>query len=412
MLSSKRHPTLSSKTRNLKKPDGRHKALIIGITYRNATAGDRYQPLSGPAIDAHDMESLLLQTYAFRKEDIVVMTDDDDNLIGSSRWPSHENILNAIAALVKGARPGDNFVFHYSGHSGQQTAKVDQEEEDGLDEFLVTCDQKTILDDDLRRFLVDPLPCGTRLTAILDACHSGTLLDLNHYNCNCNWFLRRRNSDCAFPLHSPALSTPTSPAAGVLDEKAVRHRKRMMSADDAAVRMVSRQKVLKKRLAGVMNAARAVARIGTLAKERRIQQGSKSLNTRVEICSKKCRAFAAADGGPVVISLSACADHQITWEDGTRGAAMTYILVEILSKNPSIKVGSLGIALRKELYSAALNRHRHVKKYIKENLGGRVPDDKQTEYATLIVFDVQNPLVGSLRRLSMKEEFLVRRPLI
>ena len=32
--------------------------------------------------------------------------------------------------------------------------------------------------------MVDPLPVGVSLTAIFDSCHSGTLLDLDHYLCN------------------------------------------------------------------------------------------------------------------------------------------------------------------------------------------------------------------------------------
>lgn len=36
--------------------------------------------------------------------------------------------------------------------------------------------------------LVDPLPDGASLTAIFDSCHSGTLLDLDHYFCNAVYF--------------------------------------------------------------------------------------------------------------------------------------------------------------------------------------------------------------------------------
>ena len=32
--------------------------------------------------------------------------------------------------------------------------------------------------------MVEPLPVGVCLTAIFDSCHSGTLLDLDHYRCN------------------------------------------------------------------------------------------------------------------------------------------------------------------------------------------------------------------------------------
>ena len=49
---------------------------------------------------------------------------------------------------------------------------------------LLTCN--TI--QELRDMLVDPLPVGSSLTAIFDSCHSGTLLDLDHYLCNRVWF--------------------------------------------------------------------------------------------------------------------------------------------------------------------------------------------------------------------------------
>lgn len=41
---------------------------------------------------------------------------------------------------------------------------------------------------ELRERLVDPLPVGAMLTAIFDSCHSGTLLDLDHYLCNTVYF--------------------------------------------------------------------------------------------------------------------------------------------------------------------------------------------------------------------------------
>ena len=41
---------------------------------------------------------------------------------------------------------------------------------------------------ELRAKLVDRLPEGVCLTAIIDSCHSGTLLDLDHYHCNAVYF--------------------------------------------------------------------------------------------------------------------------------------------------------------------------------------------------------------------------------
>ena len=43
---------------------------------------------------------------------------------------------------------------------------------------------------ELREHMVDKLQVGVTLTAIFDACHSETLLDLDHYACNerkCSW---------------------------------------------------------------------------------------------------------------------------------------------------------------------------------------------------------------------------------
>ena len=37
-----------------------------------------------------------------------------------------------------------------------------------------------IVDDELNRLLVNPLPPGVRLHAIIDACHSGSVLDLEY----------------------------------------------------------------------------------------------------------------------------------------------------------------------------------------------------------------------------------------
>ena len=52
---------------------------------------------------------------------------------------------------------------------------------DGYDETLCPLDFETqgmIVDDEINAAIVKPLPRGVRLHAIIDACHSGTVLDL------------------------------------------------------------------------------------------------------------------------------------------------------------------------------------------------------------------------------------------
>lgn len=47
--------------------------------------------------------------------------------------------------------------------------------------YLIYCVQAGyVVDDEINRLLVNPLPVGVRLHAIIDACHSGSALDLEY----------------------------------------------------------------------------------------------------------------------------------------------------------------------------------------------------------------------------------------
>ena len=57
----------------------------------------------------------------------------------------------------------------------------DGDEEDGMDETLVPLDYQRngqIRDDEVFTRMVAPLPEGCQLTVVIDACHSGSVLDL------------------------------------------------------------------------------------------------------------------------------------------------------------------------------------------------------------------------------------------
>lgn len=151
---------------------GRRKALLIGINY----FGQRGQ-LKGCINDVANMSRFLSERYGYAREDMVTLTDDQQNPIGQ---PTKQNILRAMSWLVKDAQPGDSLFFHFSGHGGQ-TADLDGDEDDGYDEVIYPVDFKVaghIVDDDMHRIMVSRLPAGVRLTAIFDSCHSGTALDL------------------------------------------------------------------------------------------------------------------------------------------------------------------------------------------------------------------------------------------
>ncbi|MCJ1311433.1 Ca(2+)-dependent cysteine protease [Agyrium rufum] len=152
--------------------NGRRKALLIGINY----FGQRGQ-LRGCINDARNMSTYLNQSFGYAREDMVILTDDQQNPMS---LPTKANILRAMHWLVKDAKPNDSLFFHYSGHGGQ-TPDLDGDEEDGYDEVIYPVDFRTvghIVDDEMHRVMVQGLQPGVRLTAIFDSCHSGSALDL------------------------------------------------------------------------------------------------------------------------------------------------------------------------------------------------------------------------------------------
>ncbi|XP_026193569.1 metacaspase-1-like [Cyclospora cayetanensis] len=154
---------------------GRRKALLIGINY----IGTRAQ-LRGCINDAKRMQQLLRGLYGFGggPTEMVVLTDDNCDPLYK---PTRHNILAAMSWLTAGSQPGDALFFHYSGH-GARRPDPSGIESDGFDETILPVDfqQKgEIVDDKLHEYLVQPLPSGCRLTAVMDSCHSGSGLDLS-----------------------------------------------------------------------------------------------------------------------------------------------------------------------------------------------------------------------------------------
>ncbi|XP_073016893.1 metacaspase-1-like [Primulina eburnea] len=148
------------------------KAVIVGISYRYS----RHE-LKGTINDAKCMKYLLINRFKFPESSILMLTEEE---IDPYKIPTKHNIRMAMFWLVQGCQPGDSLVFHYSGH-GSQMRNYTGDEVDGFDETLCPLDFETygmIVDDEINATIVRPLPCGVKLHAIIDSCHSGTMLDL------------------------------------------------------------------------------------------------------------------------------------------------------------------------------------------------------------------------------------------
>ncbi|XP_058086586.1 metacaspase-1-like [Magnolia sinica] len=151
---------------------GKKRALLCGVSYRL-----RRCELKGSVNDVKCMKYLLCDKFGFSNECILLLTEEERD---PYRIPTKQNIRMALRWLVMGCQPGDSLVFHYSGHGSQQI-NYSGDELDGHDETLCPVDYETegmIVDDEINTTIVRPLPKGAKLHAIIDACHSGTVLDL------------------------------------------------------------------------------------------------------------------------------------------------------------------------------------------------------------------------------------------
>ncbi|CAI6095852.1 unnamed protein product [Clonostachys chloroleuca] len=86
---------------------GRRKALLIGINYFGQDG-----QLRGCINDIRNMTAYLVEHFGYRREDMVILTDDKHN---PTSQPSKQNILRAMHWLVKGSMPNDSLILHYSG---------------------------------------------------------------------------------------------------------------------------------------------------------------------------------------------------------------------------------------------------------------------------------------------------------
>ncbi len=151
------------------------KCLLIGINYE-----DSDMSLNGCINDSENLKQFLLSNSYFDPTDFTMMNDH----LSGDLYPTKSNIEKQLKALVTfaSAHPDEDIEMFvsYSGH-GYNIKDNDGDESDGRDEVLCPVDCMTrgfITDDWLKSEFVDKLHKKVRLVMLVDACHSGTMLDL------------------------------------------------------------------------------------------------------------------------------------------------------------------------------------------------------------------------------------------
>ena len=135
-------------------------ALCVGINNYPGTNMD----LAGCVNDAKDWKAEL----AGRGYTVKQLLDEE---------ATRAAIVQALEALVGGAKDGDSLVFTFSGH-GSWLPDDDADEPDARDEMMcphdITNDQY-LMDDDLHT-IFSRKPQGARMYILADCCHSGTVV--------------------------------------------------------------------------------------------------------------------------------------------------------------------------------------------------------------------------------------------
>ncbi|KAF5329766.1 hypothetical protein D9619_009286 [Psilocybe cf. subviscida] len=165
------------------------KALLIGISYQGSDSKEHR--LRGPHKDVRMLQRALIEKFGFRQSEIVLLLDRKR---GDAYNPTRENVMRELNKFVSSKDKNTDYVFAYAGHCMQFKVPQTQEEPDGLAESLVPVDALTatgdpvkdmvIFDFDLKKLLVESLGPNSRLVAIVDACSSATVLNLEHHRCN------------------------------------------------------------------------------------------------------------------------------------------------------------------------------------------------------------------------------------
>lgn len=170
------------------KHERRVHALLVGIDQYLAAEPPRrpvVNPLWGSVGDVQDFRRYLRDGLELAEDEVVELTatrsDTGEPPEPRERWPTYENMTEALLQLEKRAEPGDQVLFYYSGHGHRvPTTLPDLKGKTGLDEVLVPVDvhragARYLRDHEIGAWLLRLERRGIFATLIFDCCHAGGL---------------------------------------------------------------------------------------------------------------------------------------------------------------------------------------------------------------------------------------------
>lgn len=148
---------------------------MMGLNYERCRKDAR---LKGCIQDVRDVSAELIATSRFKKDQVVDVTDDTDAGRDALTLKGIKKMLTVLSRRTRSEKLELVYV-HFSGHA-VQVPDDSGDEVDGFDECLVAEDFETgglLTDDWLNTWLMTTNP-ATRVVVTIDACHSGSALDL------------------------------------------------------------------------------------------------------------------------------------------------------------------------------------------------------------------------------------------
>jgi len=294
---------------------GNKKALLIAVRSVNNTD---FRPLKHAHEDAESLKCLLMDKFDYPEANVVLMKHDKK--LPEYLWPSRANIIQQINKMVAGASANDRFFFYYSGHGSQVTC-THHTETDGKDEVIYGYTGHYIVDNKLKKKLVEPLPRGCKLFALFDSCHSETILDLDHYKCNqlSRDAVRTRRMSFTGRFLPDFVSRPRT--LPVLNQQPPRGRagNPSLTLNSILMRPQSPSSWLSRMF--VENSPSALQRV--LSPDSWFK------------CKGDCQKMKLEEQKAAhVVSLSACRDNESAYDDNETHGTMTKFFIECLSRDP------------------------------------------------------------------------------
>nr|QFG73799.1 MAG: caspase domain protein [Megaviridae environmental sample] len=161
-----------------------HMGIFIGINYVNNPSMRLY----GCVGDTVDVLVMAENLYGMNPDNVTLIIDDDtefrrryNGMYSSEDYicdkrPNISTLRKTLQLCVDESNKKNKFIFmQYAGHGHWKSGSSN--EDDNRDECLV-CTDGNLYDNEINEQYLSKLDSSTRLYAVIDCCHSGTMFDL------------------------------------------------------------------------------------------------------------------------------------------------------------------------------------------------------------------------------------------